>query len=171
MPGIRTSVVPDLIDAIVAAMDAAVAAAKISDPNGILADLNVIDGPQLDTGDQDSLQVGVSDPDSTDLTTAATGSETPGPFSTNHPRDERGEIYLTATSWGGDSDEVGTKTARDRVYAIAGAVATIARTNPSWGVSGLLWTGYGSNHGLRQSQDNNGARAVLNFRISYRARI
>jgi len=171
MPAIRTSVVPDLIDAIVTTMQAAVAAAVISDPTGILADLCVEDGPQLDTGDQDSLQVGVSDPESTDLVTAATGSEKPGPFGTNHPRDEIGEIFLVAQAWNGDSDGTATKQARDHVYAIAGAVAMVARSNPSWGVSGVLWTGYGSNSLLRQSQDDNGARASLTFRISYRARI
>jgi hypothetical protein len=79
-----------------------------------------------------------------------------------------GEIQLVALSWNGDMDQ---KAARDAVYATAGAVANLCRTTPTLGVSGVLWTGYGSRSELHQNQTDQAAVAQLTFRVSFRGRI
>lgn len=152
-----TSVVPALIDALVTQCTTAL--------TGVA---NVYDGTGVTDQPGDWLMVGVEDPDTDAESTAATTFEAPGPFGTNRPRDETGEVVLLAHSWNGDGN---AKTARDAVYAVAAAVANLCRTTPALGVSGVLWTGYGATTQLVQNQDSNGARAYLVFRISFRARI
>lgn len=161
-----TSVVPDLIDALVAQTEAAA------------PDLFVLDGFGMppsnadNTGDtSDFLMVGVEDPDDSGFTLSANTEEVPGPYATTRPRDETGEIVLTALSWNGDKDQ---KAARDAVYATAATVANLCRNDhntPHLGVTGLLWTGYGSRSELSQNQTDQAAVAQLVFRISFRARI
>lgn len=151
-----TSVVPALIDALVTQATAALPTATVFDGTGVTNQPG------------DYLMVGVEDPDSDAESTAATTSEVPGPIATTRPRDETGEVVLLAHSWNGDGN---AKTARDAVYALAAAVANLCRATPGLGVTGLLWTGYGSATQLVQNQDSNGARAYLVFRISFRARI
>lgn len=162
----RTSVVPDLIDAIVAQMGATFAAAGSGFTN-----VSVLDGPGLSDAVGDSLQVGVPDPAAVDgPVTSASTAETPGPMAAGRPRDEIGHITCAAESWNGDGV---AKKARDRVYAIAGAVANQIRTSSDtkWGVTGVLWTSYGTATTFNQDQDSNGAHAVLTFRIAFRARL
>jgi hypothetical protein len=118
----------------------------------------------------DFLMVGAEDPDTNGSSLAASTEETPGPYGTSRPRDEVGEIVLVALSWNGDMDQ---KAARDAVYATAATVATLCRTSPGTGlgVSGVLWTGYGSRTELAQNQTDQAAVAQLTFRVSFRARI
>lgn len=160
-----TSVVPDLIDALVGLATAS------------LPDLTVLDSfgaapGQDDTGTTgDFLMIGAEDPDDTGLSVAVTTEETPGPFGTNRPRDEVGEVVLVALSWNGDMDQ---KAARDAVYSTAAAIADLCRTDqnvPHLNVTGLLWTGYGSRSELKQNQSDQAAIAQLTFRLSFRARI
>ena len=161
-----TSVVPGLIDALVSQAGTAL--------NGLL----VLDGfgtppdSAPDTGSTaDFLMVGAEDPNDTGASLAASTEEVPGPFGTNRPRDEVGEIVLVALSWNGDMDQ---KAARDAVYASAAAVADLCRLDrntPHLGVTGLLWTGYGSRSELHQNQTDQAAIAQLTFRISFRARL
>lgn len=160
-----TSVVPALIDALVAQAQAA------------LPNLLVLDGFGMppsaadNTGSAgDCLMVGAESPDDTGLSLAASTDESPGPFGTNRPRDESGEITMVALSWNGDKD---TKAARDAVYATAAAVANLCRTstNGNLGVTGVWQLGYGSRSELAQDQTDQAAVAQLTFRISFRARI
>lgn len=153
-----TSVEPGLVDAMVALAAAALPATT-----------KVSDGPDVSNEPGDFLMVGVDDPDAgTTMFVSAVTSQKPGPFGLNRPRDEFGEIICAAQSWNGDGN---AKTARDAVYAITAALENLCRTNPSLGVPGVLWTGYGSASQLRQGQTPAGARADLIFRISFRARL
>lgn len=161
-----TSVIPGLIDAVVAQAGDA------------LPDLLVLDGFGIppssspDTGSTAAfLMVGAEDPNDVGASLAANAEEVPGPYATTRPRDETGEIVLVALSWNGNMDQ---KAARDAVYETAGAVADLCRNDhntPHLGVTGLLWTGYGSRSELSQNQTDQAAVAQLVFRISFRARI
>ena len=133
-----------------------------------LQDVHVVDGPTLSQENGDFVMVGVDDPDK-DGSSAADGNQVPGPFGTNRPRDDDGEIVCAIAVLNGDTD---VRTARRRVAALSAQIEAIARTDPTWGgVTGLLWTGYGSSYQFTQAQDDDGAFALLVFRISYRARI
>lgn len=157
-----TSVVPDLLDALVFQCATALPGVNVYDA---LASTGASDSTG-NTGD--SLFVGVDDIDSDGSVLSVSTSETPGPFGTNRPRDEVGEVVLVAESWSGDKDQ---QAARVGAYAIQAAVANLCRTSPNLGVSHLLWTGYGSSTEFRQDQTDSGAVARLTFRISFRARI
>lgn len=148
------SVVPGLIDALVAQATTA------------LPNVYVSDGYPLVRDSGDFLLVGADDIDP--AVNSATAQESPGPFGTNRPRDEAGEISLVAYSVSGDEDP---KAARDAVYACAQAVASLCRSTPTLGVTSVLWTGYGSSSTLRQEQTSAGAQATLSFSISFRARL
>lgn len=152
-----TSVVPALIDALVSAATTALPSVRVSD--GI--------GATDDPGD--FLMIGVEDPD---LEGAAFSAETKQDWAhANYTaRAETGEITCVAVSWNGDGPE-GAKAARDGAYAISAAVETLLRANPSLGVDGLLWTGFGSSSQLSQAQGDGGASALLVFRINFRAQI
>ena len=150
-----TSVVPALIDAVVAA-------ARTN-----LPDTNVFDGFGNTSDPGDFLMIGVEDPDTDD---AAFSADTKQSWANaNHTtRDESGELTCAALSWNGNGDQ---KAARDAVYAITAAVETFLRDNPPLNVAGVLWTGFGSSSQLSQAQGDGGAVAQLIFRIDFRARI
>lgn len=152
-----TSVVPALIDALVTAARTALPDALVSD--GI--------GATDDPGD--FLMIGVEDPD---IEGASFSADTRQDWANANytTRDEQGEITCVALSWNGDGPE-GAKAARDGAYAISAAVETLLRANPSLGVDGLLWTGFGSSSQLSQAQGSAGASALLVFRINFRARV
>lgn len=149
------SVVPALIDALLAA-------AKTELPSTL-----VLDGFGVTDDPGDYLMIGVEDPDLEGFAFSADARQEWA--NVNHlVRDESGDITCAALSWNGDGDQ---KAARDAVYATAGAVENLLRDNPSLGVAGVLWTGYGSSAQLMQNQDKHGAIALLVFRINFRARI
>lgn len=152
-----TSVVPALIDALVSTATTAL-------PNTLVFDgIGVTDDPG------NFLMIGVEDPD---IEGAAFSSDAKQAWANANysTRDEEGEITCAALSWNGNGYE-GVKAARDGAYAIAAAVENLLRANPSLGVDGLLWTGFGSSSQLSQAQDSQGASALLVFRINFRARI
>lgn len=150
-----TSVLPDLIDALVTAARTALPATKVYDGFGVTDDPG------------DFLMVGVED---ADLETAATSanSEQQWAHSTGTARDESGELTCVALSWNGDGD---AKVARDAAFAITAAVENLLRANPSLGIPELLWTGYGSTVELSQGQGKTGAEALVVFKVAFRARI
>lgn len=155
-----TSVVPDLIDALLAlARSGAVA---------IVPDSNVFDGVGVTQDPGNFLMVGVEDPDMEGMAFAADARQEWSGVGTGAPRDEEGDVTCVAVAWNGDGD---AKAARDAAYAIAAALEDALRANPSLGVSSLLWTGFGSSSQLSQAQGEGGASSILIFRIHFRARI
>lgn len=152
------SVVPALIDALIAQAGAAVTTAKVYDGVGVTDDAG------------DYLMIGVEDPDSDDWTSAATTQrrfESVG-GGANNDITEEGDIPCVALSWNGNGSQ---KQARDAVYAIAEALAGVCRTNPTLGVDRVMWTLYGSDGDLQYLQDDNGAAARLPFSIHFQALI
>lgn len=151
-----TSVIPDLIDALVAAATTA------------LPSVNVTDGIGVTDDPGDFLMIGVEDPDIEGAAFSADTRQDWAAVGTGAPRDESGEITCVALSWNGDGN---AKAARDGAYAITAEVEDLLRADPDLGVSALLWTGFGSSSQLSQAQGDGGASALLVFRINFRARI
>lgn len=150
------SVIPALIDALVVAARAALPSVRVFDGVGVTDDPG------------DFLMVGVDDPDTEGHAFAAESQQEFGPMGTTRPRDERGQVTCAAFSWNGSSDP---KAARDAAYASVEALASACRTNPSLGVAGVLWTSFGPDARLTQSQGDFGADALVVFSVSFRARI
>lgn len=150
-----TSAVPAVIDALFTAADAALATVTVYDGFGVSDDAG------------DFLMIGVEDPDSQDAATSA-DAEQSWANADGTARDETGTVTCAALSWNGDADQ---KAARDAVYAITAAVEDLLRADPSLGIATVLWTSFGTSQQLTQAQDEQGALALLVFRIQFRARI
>lgn len=150
----KVSIVPDLIDALVA---------LFADQ---LPDVMVTDGYDVTENYGDALWIGVDDPTSMDAAGSASFEQTwaGASFAT---RDETGTITCAASSSNGDGD---AKAARDGVFAIAATVQEQLRLKSSLTVDGLNWTNFAGGE-LRQQQDDMGAYALLIFRIAFRARL
>lgn len=156
------SVVPALIDALVAQATAAVGLTG--------AEATVYDGVGNADIAGDYLMIGVDDPDGPDWARSASVTrdfETVGGGAYNDI-DEEGDIACVALSWNGSTDQ---KSVRDAVYAIAEALAGVCRTNPTLGIDRLLWALYGGRSDLLQVQNENGVLARLEFQIHFRALI
>jgi len=151
----RTSVVPDLIDAMVSDFGALPA----------LADVTVSDGLALTNEIGTYLWVGVDDPDG--MKTASADADQAWPHATAQARNEEGGITLSVESITGDGNP---KDVRDEVYRVAGAIQTRLRESKTLGVPGVLWLSF-ANHRLEQGQTRDGAVALLTFRITFTARI
>lgn len=152
-----TTVIPDLIDALVTASDAALGAdTLVFDGFGITAD------PA-----EKMLMIGVDDVDSRDAAWAA-NAEQEWANANYTARDEQGHVMCAAAAWNGEGN---AKTARDHAFAILAAVENLCRANPSLGLTYLLWTSVGTRISLSQNQHDGGAMAVVVFNITYRARI
>lgn len=155
-----TSVVPQLIDALVSGLTTALATSNV----------RVIDG--YGTGDDasDFLMVGIDDPTSSEPAGAATAGQTPGPMATTRPRDQEGAVWCAAYSWNGDADQ---KAARDAAYSYVAAVENLLRSNPNLGIAagGYFVAQMGSDERLMQNQNPNGAEAGVIFNITFTARI
>lgn len=149
------SVVPELVDALLAAANAALPNALVLDGVGTVGDPG------------DYLMVGVDDPD-TDGGVSAGESQQQWAHANHTARDESGTITCAAYSWNGDSDQ---KAARDAAYVMVEALASACRNTPALGVSALLWTDFGSQTNLTQFQGDFGAAALVVFTIAFRARI
>lgn len=152
-----TSVVPDLIDALVSLSPAYL-------PSGAL----VYDGfgVSMDPGTS-YLMVGVENPEASNETYAADYHQK-WANTGNLRRDEDGFILCAALAWDGDAV---MKDARDAAYAVVGGVENLLRNNPTLGVSNVLWTGFGGRVQLTQNQAQNGAIATVLFRVNFRARL
>ena len=152
------SIVPQIIDALVAKATTALPGVTVLDGQGV-------------TGDTGSmLLVGANTEDATIPSTAAQAQQAPATFSTNRTREQSGDIYLTAASWNGDGDQ---KAARDDAYATATAVAALCRADPSLGITTaqMVVCGFGGTEQLDQDQDSAGASASLTFTVHFQARI
>ena len=156
-----TSVVPDLIDALVTTAEA------LTGDGNPLEGVLVLDGFGVTEDPGDFLMIGVDDPDSDDPAFSADVKQD-WANATYTAVDEEGDIACAVLSWSGDTDQ---KTVRDRVYAITAAVENMLRANPSLDLPTLLWTKFGVSSQLTQNQDEQGALALLVFRIHFRARI
>lgn len=148
------SVVPALIDALVAAATAALPAVLVNDSWIISSDPG------------DYLMVGVSDPSDPDDSEAAIVNQSQLTFGATRPRHEEGIIRMAARSINGDADP---KVARDAVYAIQEALAAALRTTDNLGVAGITMLGNAADLRLLQNQGTYGARATLLYGIAFQA--
>jgi hypothetical protein len=151
-----SSVVPSLIDALVAQAVTSLPGALIFDGGGITDDPG------------DYLMIGVSDPDDDGEPEAADVTQQQMAFGSTRPRRETGSVHIAARSIAGDGVQ---KTARDAVYAMQEALATALRTTDNLGVAGILSLGNGSNLRLLQTQNESGAVATLLYDIAFDAQI
>jgi hypothetical protein len=149
------SVVPALIDALIAACEAA----------GVE---NVLDGPSLsgDAAAGDYLMIGVDDPDNETDTFSGSGRQK-WAHTGARVRDEAGVVTCAAYSWNGDADQ---KAARDAVFAMAEAVVDAAVELPSLGIANNMWVEPMADHNLTQDQGEWGAMALLVFTVEFQGR-
>lgn len=151
------SVVPALIDALVATAQSALPSAL------------VIDGPGVTDNPGDYLMVGWEDPDAFDSESeAASVAQQQMAFGSTRPRREAGVIRMAARSISGDGNQ---KTARDAVYAMHEALASALRTTNDLGVTGVLSLSNGESLRLEQDQTGSGAVATLLYDIAFEASI
>jgi len=151
-----TTVLPDLIDAIIAAADAALSNVAVYDGFGVTSD------PA-----EDVLLVGVDDPNASADSFAGYARQE-WAHANHTTRDEEGHVVCAASSWSGDGD---AKAARDGAFATVAAVENALRANPSLGLANVLWTSVGGRIALSQNQHDSGASAVVIFTILFRSRI
>jgi hypothetical protein len=154
----RTSAIPDVIDALFAQAATSLPGVTVSDGTGVTDAVG------------DFLMIGVESPDDTDATSAAESGQQAATFGTDRPRQEDGTVTCAALSSNGDGDQ---KAARDAVFAMATAVAGLCRADPSLGITGypMLVTDYGLSQRLMQNQYEDGVEAILMFSVRFRARI
>lgn len=153
-----TSIVPALVDALVAAATAALPTVRVYDGYGTSSDPT------------DSLMIGVDDPFSSARADSVSATQNPATLGTARSQDEVGTIRCAAVTTNGNADQ---KAARDAVYAIAAAVESICRgvANPAFGVAGLRMVAFGPSSTLYQDQTDLGAEAALIFDVAFKARI
>lgn len=152
-----TSVIPQLIDALVAAATAALP------DQGIV----VLDGYGVTEFTGNYLMIGIDDPYRPDASVSASSTQD-WAHANYTTRNEEGDVTCAAVSWSGDANQ---KTSRDAAYATTAAVENLLRANPSLGLTALLWTSYGTTTQLEQSQDEDGSWALVVFSVHFRARI
>ncbi len=149
------SVVPELIDALVAAASDTLGHVQVFDGMGVTADPG------------DYLMVGVDD---NELRSSALAADVQQSWATMGGRvanrDEEGEITCIAYSWNGGNDQ---RAARVAVYDIAEQVAAFLRADATLGVASVLACGFGSQLQLSQHQFDYGVDALLIFRIRFQA--
>jgi hypothetical protein len=152
-----TSILPALIDALVAGFRTA------------LPDVTVYDGYGASEDVGNYLMVGVEDPNDASAATSATSEQSMGPMGTRRSRDEVGDITCVALCWTGDVDQ---KLSRDAAFAMTAAVENFLRADPRLGdLPGLLSVEYGSRTSLAQNVEDAGAQAWLVFTVHFKARI
>lgn len=152
-----SSLVPEVIDAVVAQTAAPLAAIGAMVSDGDLM-------PALNTT---ALLVGVDDNELDG--TASSASETQD-WANAHGAavDASGTVTCAIYSWSTDRNQ---KTARDQVYAVADVLATVCAATPTLGIPRLLWTRAYTQQALRQRQTDQGAYALLIVSLFYRARV
>lgn len=153
-----TSVIPSVIDALLAAARTA------------LPGTNVFDGYGVTDDPGDFLMIGVVDPDSGTDATASTSQQSWATV-TGGARDEMGDVTCVALSWNGNAD---AKAARDAAFSTCNALQLAIRPTGQAGnlsVPGVLWLSYGETTQLLQDQGENGAVAKVIFTVHFRARV
>lgn len=152
-----TSVIPALLSALYIALSAAL------DP-----DVKTFYGQGVSGHAGDFLMIGVEDPDAEGFTDAAESEGTWAGLG-NHARDQKGNIWCSAWSWNGDSDQ---QSATEAAYATVAAVDTYLRANPTLGgVISTGWAIHGSSERLSMAQTDSGAQARVTFQIYFQARL
>lgn len=152
---IRASAVPQVIDAIVASLTAALGPDMVNDGQGASAS----DGGLY-------VLVGVDDPDADGYQNAAESTQG-WAWLGRQAHYEDFTVHSVVVAWNGDSDQ---KAARDAVYSTMKIVAEAIAADPSLGGS-ALWTLGVVSHDLRQAQDDKGAVAHLRFDVTCKAQI
>lgn len=152
----RSSVIPDLIDALVAA-------------GGLLGlDLTVTDGLPTVANSGTYLSVGVDDPGVTRAATSARSTTEWAGAALVNGLNEAGEVTCAAWSQRGDSD---ARQARDEVFVVHAALMAYVRSHVGLGVPGVWDTRVGGADEFSQNQTEYGAIAVLRFAVAFKARI
>lgn len=151
----RSSVVPDLIDALTAALAP------------LLVDVTVCDGVPADSNSGDYFAVGVDDFDGiTPVASARSDIDWAGAHRAVG-LNEVGELACAAWAWRGEGD---AKAARDACYSALSILQALLRADPSVGVSGL-WSSWIAGTQLTQAQAPDGATALLVIRVGFKARL
>lgn len=151
----RSSVVPDLIDALVEALA------------GLLPDFTVSDGFPLELHTGDYVAVGVDDPQGTSPAPSANSTIDWAGAHRAIGLNEAGEVTCAAWAWRGDAD---ARSARDAVYVALSAIQAHLRADVSAGVDGI-WSSWIAWTQLSQDQTEQGANALLIFRVGFKARL
>jgi len=158
----NVSAVPALLDALVAALTAALPAVTVYDGPG-----NTDDAPA------DYLLVGVPDPDS-DSSEASVESTVEWASLGAKSRYETSTVWCAAISWTGDTPNPANpsvmKTVRDRVFATFAAVEQTLVADPSLG-DVARFGGIGSTHRTMQNITADGTEAWVVFGLTFRARL
>ena len=150
-----TSVVPALIDALIAAATA------------VLPDVTVSDCWPAELNSGDWLLFGVADPD-VNRTVGATSSQS-YPHVTRPARAETGEVFGVVFCAHGDDDAKG---ARDAAYAVLGAVETLLRDSVTLNVPGVWKTNLSpGDYTPARFADYGGAAVTVQFKVEFEARI
>lgn len=152
----RSSVIPDLIDALVALGDS------------LLVDVTTTDGLPLASNPGSYFAVGVDDPGVTHAATSAQSTADWAGASLANGMNEAGGVTCAAWATRGDGDP---KAARDDVFAIHTALLAYTRTHVGLGVPGVWSTWIGGADEFVQIQDEGGASAILRFTFNFKARI
>lgn len=154
------SVLPDVVDALVALWDSALAGEPV----------DVSDGHLVTDSANDFLLVGVEDPRQADPTTSASFTTEwtaygggPGMGTT---RTESGDITCVLYRLNGNNDQAAVRRAAfDNLDLLWDAV----RPDASLGVTGLQWVRPGASVALWQAQTDYGAEAAVVFTVNYYA--
>lgn len=152
------SVVPALIDALVAQATAA------------LADVSVYDGYGVGDDPGDFLMIGVDDPDSQVAAFSTESSQAMASFGSPHARSQAGSVTCAALSWNGNRGNVAQKSARDAAYAIQAAVESLLRADPTLGIAApnqMPLTVEMGDERLSQNQYEAGCDALLIFTVKF----
>lgn len=150
----RSSVIPDLIDALV----------------GLVCPLEVTvtDGLPLVANPGVYLAFGVDDPGVRSAATAARATTEWAGAALANGMNEVGEVTCATWSQRGDADP---KAARDDVFAVHAWLLGYIRTHVGLGVAGVWDTRVGGADEFSQDQNEFGAAAILRFAVSFKARI
>lgn len=150
----RSSVIPDLIDALVA----------LAWP----ADVTVTDGLPAVANPGIYAAVGVDDPGVRSAATAARSTAEWAGAALINGMNESGDITCAVWSQHGDTD---IKAVRDEVFAVHSWLLAHVRTHVGLGVAGVWDTRVGGADEFSQDQNEFGAAAILRFAVSFKARI
>lgn len=151
----RSSVVPDLLDAL------------LSTFAPLVPKFTVSDGFPVESNSGDYLAVGVDDPASTAPAPSARSDIEWAGASRAVGLNETGEVTCAIWARRGESD---TSTARDAVYDALSAIQGSLRDPSALAVDGL-WSTWLASTQLSQDQTPDGVLVLLVFRVGFKARL
>ena len=149
-----TTALPNLIDAVVAALKAA----------SSLSGVTIYDGIEIDSSDPlNWISIGHDGSEDGEVIAANVRNE----YKVLGAKSmyENGSLNCTLVSWTGDTN---LSACRTSAYSLLSAVDTVIRTDPSFG-GVVLWSGL-ENHTPTYLQTNQGSGVQINFTIFYQAR-